>query len=93
MGWRDWLERANYRWETVVDELRRAVRLPHDTDVEGVSPLVLEELEDRVLLSATPFPIEVVEAAADPNEAADPRGRDRHIEHLYCVGRATNAGQ
>jgi hypothetical protein len=59
MTWRDWIERVSYRCETVIDVMMRAVRSDEGEDKTGQKRLILEELEVRVLLSATPVPVEV----------------------------------
>jgi hypothetical protein len=59
MTWRDWIERVSYRCETVIDVMMRAVRSEEGEDKTGQNRLILEELEVRVLLSATPVPVEV----------------------------------
>ncbi len=59
MTWRDWIERVSYRCETVIDVMMRAVRSEEGEDKTGQKRLILEELEVRVLLSATPVPVEV----------------------------------
>lgn len=61
MTWRDWIERTTYRWETVTAELRLALCSDRERTGTSAPPLDLDELEDRVLLSATPLPVEIVD--------------------------------
>lgn len=72
MTWRNWIESTTYRCEVLLDQLRQALRGEHD-DGDSNS-LILEELEDRVLLSASPLPVNLPQAidAADSLSATAP---------------------
>ena len=60
-----------YHCESAVDGLLRALWIERaESKSPSKPPLILEELEDRVLLSASPLPVDVIEDAVDNADQA-----------------------
>ncbi|MGE3778958.1 MAG: DUF2341 domain-containing protein, partial [Pirellulaceae bacterium] len=93
MMWRNFFERTRFSIETALEAIRQAALLRDPARSARSTPLQFGELEARVLMSATPLPPELLEAAVGNSPDAAGLDASPYLDQQTTDAGATADGQ